>query len=155
MKNLRLWIQYNMAKYKQVKILQEYADMLEAKGLSANQAIAEFLGINKTVDIKISKPLDLGLPNQGDLGLPKPNNKEPSFPMETISKPIQAPQALSPILDSDLEEQLKYLTLCVSGMHNFLWKTQTVNGYQNPSSYKINLMAKRIYAELKEESENL
>jgi len=111
-----------MAKYKQVKILQEYWEKLESKGISANQAISSYLG----------------LPNGVTLGLPKP---------------ILAPQARS-VVDEAEEEQLKYLTLCVAGIHNFLYKTQTVNGYKNPSSYKINLMAKQIYAELKEESEN-
>jgi hypothetical protein len=130
-----------MAKYKQVKILEEYSIKLKELGISANQAINAYL-IEKLPVGEIEnlgkRPINpvLGIPNGVTSGLPKPV-KQGTY-----------------VSYGESEDQLKYLTLCVAAIHNFLYKTQSVNGYKNPSSYKVNVLAKQIYAELKEESEN-
>lgn len=127
-------------KYKQVKIKQEYSDMLGDLDLTANKAIGVFLK-NKGYNIETQKLSPCTLEKTDKVS-------DSGNPNHVLGNPSVTPEILN-----ESEELMKYLILCISNIHNFLWKTQTVNGYNNPSSYKINKKSKEIWAKLKSDSE--
>jgi len=105
--------------YKQVKINTEYLEQIESLGFSANQAIGKLLEIHKVSPVRNDK-------NTSNLGLGNPK-------VTPLGNPNMDPELLNTLITT------------VSTMHKFLWKTQTCNGYKNPSSYMINQKATEIY----------
>ncbi len=131
--------------YKQVKISEKNARRLSYLGLTANKALNNYLldkSVEKTFPVSVEKKgnlLDLRNPESA-------HNPQTRNPNSEISNIIGNPNKDDEIID--------YILLCISSIHNFLWKTQTINGYKNPSSFKINQKAKLIFEKMKKKSEN-
>ena len=105
--------------YKQVKVNTEYLDQVKALGFSASQAIGKLLEIHKVSPVRNDK-----ITGNSSLGNPR---------MPRVGNPDMDPELLNTLITT------------VSTIHKFLWKTQTCNGYKNPSSYMINQKATEIY----------